>query len=173
MMADARNDVTSDPSEAAGATGPGAPDLTTGDWPVVASIAWEGLVANAWRRNVAVSYYIGPPRDRSCGRPCPRCLEPGIVVQAAHARWCKPKSEVARARRQAAREERRARRLAAQTGAGEISAEQGQQSAPARRRGLTEEGLRASDRRLLDSIRLYEILTRYGPVGTVQRAVVG
>lgn len=77
MMADAQSDVTSDRREAAGATGPGAPDLTTGDWPVVASIAREGLVANAWRRNVAVSYYIGPPRDRSCGRPCPRCLEPG------------------------------------------------------------------------------------------------
>ncbi|MBM4245261.1 MAG: hypothetical protein FJ148_15855 [Deltaproteobacteria bacterium] len=60
-----------------------------------------------------------------------------------------------------------------QTGAGEIKAEQGQQRAPARRRGLREEGLLASDRRLLDSIRLYEILARYGPVGTVPRAIAG
>jgi len=173
VMAEARNDVTSDRSEAVATTGPGAPDPTTGEWPVVASMAREGFLANAWRGNAAVSYYIGPPRDRSCGRPCPRCLEPGIVVQSAHARWCKPDSEVARARRQAAREERRARRVAVQTGAGEIKAEQGQQRAPARRRGLREEGLLASDRRLLDSIRLYEILARYGPVGTVPRAIAG
>ena len=171
VMAEEQENVTLDRSEGASATGDVNVGPTTREWRI-ASMAREGLVTSGWRRNVAATYYIGPPRKRSYGRPCPRCLEPGIVVQAAHARWCKPDSEPARARL-AAREERRARRLSGQTEPGKMTGEQPEPRATARRRGLTEEALRAADRRLLDNIRLYEILLQYGPVGTVRPAVAG
>ncbi|MFO1392133.1 MAG: hypothetical protein U1F09_00020 [Steroidobacteraceae bacterium] len=146
---------------------------TIGNWSSAGLTGGQAFPTAGWRRNVAASYYIGPPLDRSEGRPCPRCLEPGIVVQAAHARWCKPDSEAARARKQAAKEERRAHRLAARAATEGLDGTSGESPATVRRRAARASGLTASDRRLLDSIRLYEILLRYGAVGTVRRASAG
>lgn len=125
----------------------------------------------------AITHYIGDPSGGPYGRPCPRCLEPGIVNQAAHARWCRPDSDAARARRLAAREEKRARRLAVPTTSTlePIAAERDTRIArrPNRRGRFPDEKLSDSDRRLLDSIRLYELLLRDGLVGTVRRGGAG
>ena len=99
---------------------------------------------------ICAPYNVRPRIRRRAGRPCPECLEPGIVDREAHGRWCKPDSEESRARRVAARTTR--------------SVEPKRRGAKAR---LSPTKQREHDRRLLNTIRLYELLTQYGPVGIV------
>lgn len=171
MMDERRNSTDDHGNASAGSAQSGLGNV--GNWSSAGLTGRKGFPTAVWRRNVAASYSIRPLRRRSYGRPCPRCLEPGIVTQTAHDRWCKPDSEAARARRQAAQDEHRARRLAAQAPAEGLAVSSDDRVATVRRRAARASGLTASDRRLFDSIRLYEILLRCGAVGTVRRRSAG